>query len=239
MTIARLAETLGAANSAAGNYDTAIAAPASTPNGLCAIILQTGSVADLVTSAAYGILAGAVPLTERRFVPMTGVGEACAVYLYWASGVAFPAGAQTFQVVRTGTNRMQVAVCPMTVAAGQQVSVDFDTSSVVPAGAANPSWNHTTVAAPTECYMGIVSGLQTMTTTQATNWLSIGTAVDTTSQGVGWARRTMNPAGNALPGWIAATAEDYAGASISFKEAPLPVAVAGRRRQRGLPHYRR
>lgn len=219
MAIARLTETLGVNNIVAGNYDTAIAAPASTPNGVCVIIVQWGAATDLVTSVTYGITTGAVLLTERRFVPIAV--EAGAVYLFWAGGVTFPSGAQTVRTVRTGTTSIRQAVCPMTAAAGQQVAVDNDTSTVNATGAANPSWAMATTATVTECYLGIISGLQTMTTTPAANWTQIGTAEDVGSQGRGWARRTMASAGAAAPGWTAATAEDYAGASVAFKETPL------------------
>jgi len=219
VTIARLAETYGAANTAAGNYDTAIAAPASPPDGACVIILQNGSAADLVTSVQYGTGTGAVALTERRFVPK--VTEAGVVYFYWGAGVTLPAGAQTIRVVRTGTAQMQAAVCPMTVAAGMEVAVDVDVATAV-FTSANPAWAMTTVATPTECYLGVHSGLTTMTTTPAANWTLIG-STDAGAAGYGCARRTMAAAGNAAPGWTASTSDDWIGASIAFKEAALAV----------------
>jgi hypothetical protein len=242
MAIARLTETQGAVNATAGNYDVAISAPASTPNGVCVIIvaLATGANTDVVTSVTYGTAAGAVPLTERRWVPMTT--EPSSVYLYWAGGVTYPSGAQTVRIVRTGTVSLRAVVCPMTVAAGQQVAVDNDTSLAQPTATSNPSWAMATTAAPTECYLGIASGLQTMVNTPATNWTLIGVHEDQGSQGRGWARRTMASAGAAAPGWTAGTAEDFVGASIAFKEAPLTsTATRGkpaRRPRQGVPPHR-
>jgi hypothetical protein len=243
VAIARLAETYGAASGTGSTtYDVAITAPSSTPNGVCVMVGQIASAADQVVSVTYGIAGGAVPLTERRFVPIVG-GEASAVYLYWASGVTFPSGAQTIRIIKTiATSNLRAAICPMTVAAGQQASVDVDVASVNGTGAANPSWNMVTVAAVTECYEAIVSGLQTMTTTPRTSpvtWTLIG-ATDETAQGRGFARTSRTSAGETSPGWTAATAEDWVAASIAFKEAPLVApSVAARRRPRGLPHYRR
>lgn len=241
MAIARLTETFSTdSGTASANYDISVAAPASIPNGVCVLIAQTGSAADQVVSVTYGITTGAVPLTERRFVPITT--EAGAVYLYWAGGVIYPAGAQTCRIVKTAAAAaMGAAVCPMTVAAGQQVAVDFDTSSVSTAAVANPSWSHVTVATATECYEAIVSGLQTMTATPRTSpvvWTLIG-SFDAGTQGRGFARTTQAAAGEASPGWTAATAEDYAGASISFKEAALPAPSGYPQLRRMHPNYLR
>lgn len=228
MAIARLAETYGAANTAAGNYDTAISAPASPPSGVCVIILQNGSSVDLVTSVQYGITTGAVPLTERRFVPKST--EAGVVYFYWGSGVTLPSGAQSIRVVRTGTSQMQAAVCPMTVAAGMQVAVDVDVATAATTSA-NPAWAMTTGAAPTECYLGLHSGIITMTTTPAANWTLIG-QTDAGAAGYGCARRTMAATGDAAPGWTIAS-DDWIGASIAFKEAALAVPPGAK--WKGLP----
>jgi hypothetical protein len=226
VAIARLAETQGAAHSSGSTtYDIAITAPASTPNGVCVVIVQMASAADQIVSATYGIVGGAVPLTERRFVPLSA--EASAVYLYWAAGVTFPTGAQTIRIIKTvATANERAVICPMTVAAGQQVSVDNDTSVSNINAVANPTWAMVTTVAPTECYLGFASGAQTMTTTPATNWTQVGTAEDAGTQGRGWARRTMGTAADAVPGWIV-LAEDHAGASIAFKEVPLTAPPAG------------
>jgi hypothetical protein len=220
MAIARLVETNGADNVTAGNYDIAVSAPASTPNGVCVLIAQDGAITDNVTSVAYGVSTGAVLLTERRF--QTESTEAGACWIYWASGVVFPSGAQTVRVMRTGTTSMGGVVCPMTCAAGMQVSVDVDTTGIS-ASVANPSWSMITAAANTECYEVIHSGLTTMTNTPRTSpvvWTLL-TSFDAGAFGRGFARTTRAAAGEASPGWTAATADDFVGISIAFKEAPL------------------
>ena len=50
---------------------------------------------DNINTVTYGIAAGAVPLTERRF--NTEATEPGGVFIYWAAGVTYPAGAQTVQ----------------------------------------------------------------------------------------------------------------------------------------------
>jgi hypothetical protein len=220
VAIARLAETVGAANTATTPYDVNVSAPAQTPNGVCVIVLQHLSAADQVVSVTYGTSTGAVPLTERRFVPITS--EAGAVYLYWASGVTFPAGAQVVRLVKTvATASHRMAICPMTVAANMQVSIDFDTSSVSTVSVTNPSWAHNTVAAATVCYFGFISDLNAITGMAiGANWTSLVAITDEGNQQRVWGQRTMSSAGDALPA-VTAPAEGYAGASISFKEAPL------------------
>lgn len=227
MAIAFQAEALGAANTASGgNYDTAIT-PAAAPNGVVVIVVNVTAVTDVVTGVAYGIAGGAVNLTRRRF--NTEATEPGAVDIWWAGGVAFPSGAQTVRIAKltANTNNIRAWICTMTCAAGQQVAVDTDATGTS-ASAANPSWTMTTIAASTECFEGIFSGLTAMTATPATNWTLAagqgGVADDTGQQGRGWARRTMAAAGAAAPGWTAATADDYVGASIAFKEVPLPPA---------------
>jgi hypothetical protein len=231
VTIAHDSEILGAQNTAAGNYDTAIT-PASTPAAVCVIIVGN-STTDLITSVTYGISTGAVTLTRRRFD--TESTEAGAVYIYWAAGT-FPAGAQTVRVVRTaGTTSLCAAISTMTVAAGMTVAVDTDASGSS-ASQTNPSWAMTTAAATTACYLGIHSGLTTMTSTPAAGWTLAPTPgfQDYGAQGRGWARQLLTPAGSAAPGWTAATADDFVGSSIAFKEVPVQMAghvfpaVAGR-----------
>jgi hypothetical protein len=231
VTIAHDSEILGAANTAAGNYDTSIT-PANTPAGVCVIIVGN-STSDIITSVTYGISTGAVTLTRRRF--NTESTEAGAVYIYWAAGT-FPAGAQTVRVVRTvGTTSLCAAISTMTVAAGMTVAVDTDATGSS-ASVANPSWTMTTTDPTTACYLGIHSGLTTMTSTPATNWTLAPSPgfEDYGAQGRGWARRLMTPAGASAPGWTASTADDFVGSSIAFKEIPVPLAghvfpaVAGR-----------
>lgn len=223
MAIAHDSEILGAANAAAGNYDTAFT-PTNTPNGVCVIIVGN-SVTDLVTSVSYGISTGAVQLTRRRM--NTESTEAGAVYIYWANGT-FPAGTQTVRIVRTGTTSLRAAISTMTCAADSQILVDSDATGLS-ASAANPSWNQTVVAANVVAYEGIHSGLTSMTSTPATGWTLAPTPgfEDYGAQGRGWARRAA-AAGVLACGWIAGTADDFVGSSIAFYEAPLTV-VGGAR----------
>lgn len=220
MAIAHDSEILGAANTTAGNYDTSIT-PSNTPAAVCVIIVGN-SVSDLVTSVTYGISAGSVALTRRRFD--TESTEAGAVYIYWGAGT-LPAGAQTVRIARLATTSLRAAISTMTVAAGMTVAVDTDATGSS-ASVANPSWTMTTTAATTSCYLGIHSGLTTMTSTPATNWTLAPSPgfEDYGAQGRGWARRLMSSAGSAAPGWAASTADDFAGSSIAFKEVPIPLA---------------
>jgi hypothetical protein len=231
MTIAHDSEILGAANSAAGNYDTAIT-PAATPAAVCVIIADDTSASDVITSVTYGISAGAVTLTRRRFD--TEATEPGGVYIYWAAGT-FPAGTQTVRIARTGTDNIRAAISTMTAAAGMTVAVDTDGTGSS-ASVANPAWTMTTGAATTACYLGIHSGLNAMTSTPAAGWTLAPSPgfEDIGNQGRGWARRLMTTAGAAAPGWTASTADDFVGSSIAFKEVPVPLAghvfpaVAGR-----------
>lgn len=222
MAIALQAEVLGAANTVAGNYDTSIT-PAAAPNGVCVIIVGN-STTDLVTSVTYGIAGGAVTLTRRRFDVESPVTEAGGVYIYWAGDSAvFPSGTQTVRVARTGTTSLRAAIWTMTVAGGQQVQFDSEATGQS-ASVANPSWTHTSLVSDVIAFLGIHSGLTTMTNTPATNWTLAPTPgfEDYGAQGRGWARRTLATAGALAPGWTAATADDYVGASIAFKEAAPP-----------------
>ena len=230
MTIAHDSEILGAANTTAGNYDTSIT-PASTPNAVCVIIVGNSTV-DLVTTVTYGISAGAVMLTRRRFD--TESTEAGAVYIYWAAGT-FPSGTQTVRIGRTATTSLRAAISTMTVAAGMTVAIDTDAAGTS-ASVANPSWTMTTTDPVTSCYLGIHSGLTTMTSTPASGWTLAPSPgfEDYGAQGRGWARQLLTPAGAAAPGWTASTADDFVGSSIAFKEVPVQLAghifpaVAGR-----------
>jgi hypothetical protein len=221
MTIAHQAEVLGVANTgaAASNYDTSIT-PAAAPNGVVMIVVNSSTVGDAITSAAYGISTGAVQLSRRRFD--TESTEAGGVQIWWAGGVTFPAGAQTVRIVKANGDNVRAYVATMTCAAAQQVTVDTDATGTS-ASVANPSWAMTTIAATTACYLGIHSGITTMLNTPATNWTLAGSPgfEDVGAVGRGWARRSAVAAGNQLPGWTLATADDFVGASVAFKEAPL------------------
>lgn len=216
MTIAHGTEVQGIANVAAGAYTTAIT-PASAPAGVCVIIVQSGAATDLVTSVTYG----GVVLSRRRFDIETT--EPGAVYIYWGAG-NLPTGAQNVVVNRTSTTSLRCVISTMTVAAGQTVGVDIDSSGTSVSGA-NPLWTMTTLASTTACYLGIHSGLTTMTSTPATNWTLQGVAEDRGSDGRGWARRLSVASGDVAPGWISATADDYVGSSIAFKEVSIASGV--------------
>lgn len=220
MTIAHDSEILGATNATAGAYTTAIT-PTNPPAGVCVVIAQLGLATDLVTTVTYG----GAGLTRRRFDIETT--EASAVYIYWGAG-NLPTGTQNVVINRTGTTSLRAAISTMTVAAGQTIAVDTDAVGSS-ASVANPSWTMTTVAATTSCYLGICSGLTTMVNTPATNWTLAPTPgfEDFGAQGRGWARRLMISAGSAAPGWIAATADDFVGSSIAFKEVPLAQQLSG------------
>jgi hypothetical protein len=218
MAIAHGTEVQGVANTAAGAYTTAIN-PASPPAAACVIVVQSGAATDLVSSVTYG----GVLLTRRRFDIETT--EPGAVYIYWGAG-ALPTGAQNVVVNRTGTTSLRAVTSTMTVAVGQTVAVDIDGSGTSTA-ITNPSWAMTTTAATTACYLGIHSGLTTMTSTPAANWTLQGVAEDRGADGRGWARRLAVAAGNTAPGWTAATSEDFVGASIAFKEIPIPQVTQG------------
>jgi hypothetical protein len=221
MAIAHQSEVLGAANLASGNYDTAIT-PAAASDAVCVVIVQgdTGGAADLVTSVVYGTGAGSKMLTRLRFDSEST--EPGAVYIYWGAG-SIPTGTQTVRIARGGTNeKMRCAISTMTVAAGASVAVDVSATGTS-ASSANPSWTMTTLTANTVCYEGIHSGLQTMVNTPATNW-TLGPTPgfeDVAAFGRGWAHRAHVGPSNAAPGWIAATADDFVGSSVAFKEVVM------------------
>jgi hypothetical protein len=229
------------AQNTATPYDAAIT-PGATPNGVCVIIIQT-TVTDMVTSVSYGTGGDAVTLTRAAspYGFATEATEAGAVYIYWAGdGATFPSGTQTVRVVRTGTTAIRMVVWTMTVTAGQQVQLD-NGGTGTSASVANPSWTHSSLVNNVVAFLGIHSGLQTMTTTPATNWTrAVGntTSEDISGTGRGWAERTLATAGSLGAGWTAGTADDFVGCSISFKEAAPPPA-GGRPLQRRQPRQRR
>jgi hypothetical protein len=228
--------TASAANTTAGNWDTSFT-PGATPNGVCVIIAQgNNSSADQITSVVYGTGAGAVTLTRRRFQAKS-TGEAGGIYIYWAGdGQTFPSGAQTVRVTRTGTTGMRLMISTMTVGVGKQVQLDSDNGGSSDSQA-NPSWTHSSLVNDVVAYLGIYSGLTTMTATPATNW-TLQASKDEGAWGTGWARRTLATAGSLGAGWTAGTADDFVGASAAFKEGDPPAAAEGFLRRRG-PNYRR
>lgn len=222
MAIAHGSEILGVANTGTTPYDTAIT-PAATPNGVCVIIVYNATT-DQVTAVTYGIGAGAVPLARQRWD--TEATEVGSVMIYWAAGI-FPTSTQTVRIDRTGTTSMRAAISTMTIANGFHVEID-NSGSGLSASVANPSWTHSSLVTNVVAYLGIHSGLTTMTNTPAANW-TLGPTPgfeDYGAQGRGWARRTLVAAGSLGAGWTAATADDFVGSSISFKEVSNAAARA-------------
>lgn len=230
MAIAIGTSVFGAANTVAGNYDTSIT-PAGTTKGVVGVLVQGGADTDLVTSVSFGVNADAVLLTRSIFINESGLAspEPGGVYLYWAGDSAvFPTGTQTIRVARTGTTNLRGAFATMTVAAGQVVTLDSIGSGR--GTQANPAWTHASLAADVLAFLGIHSGLQTMTNTPATgwsNWPAATSSDDIGTTGRGWANRTLAVAGSLGAGWTAGTSEDFAGASIAFKEAAPPAPSVG------------
>jgi hypothetical protein len=235
----------GGISTSTGNYETTInpTPPGGSILGGCCIgIVQSGAVTDLVTSAQYGTGGTVVPLS-RAASPYGFAAESTepgAVYFYWAGDSAvFPTGSQVVRIVRTGSTRMRAVIWSLYVATGMQVQLDNGaTGSHV--GIANPSWSHSSLANNVVAFLAIHSGLNTMTTTQAAGWTkAVGntTSEDATATGTGWAERTLATAGALAPGWTAATAEDFVGASISFKEGAPPPAGTDYRRYRRQPSF--
>jgi hypothetical protein len=216
-------EILGAANVSAATYDTAIT-PAATPNGVCVIVIGN-SAADLISSVTYGVAADAVTLSRHAL--RTETTEAGAVYMYWAGdSTTFPTGTQTVRITRTNSAiSLRAAIWTMTCGVGKVVTVDSDNWGSS-ASVANPSWAHDSLAADVLAFLGIHSGLTTMTNTPAAGWTLAPTPgfEDYGAQGRGWARRTLAAAGSLGAGWTAATADDFVGSSIAFKETTPPPA---------------
>lgn len=214
-----------------------------TPNGVVAIIEQNGAETDQILSVSYGINADGVPLVRDQFV--TEPTEAGGIYVYWAGGVVFPTGTQTLRIDRSAiTSNIGVSIALLTVAAGKVVAFD-SRGSGLSASSANPAWVHNSINPNVVAYLGIHSGLTTMTNTVATNWLNWPTGTssfDIGAQGRGFARRTLAVAGSLGAGWTAATADDWVGASLALYETDPPVAVRRSiipRERVGYPQYRR
>jgi hypothetical protein len=230
MAIAHQTEVLGAANTTTTNYDISIT-PAAAINGVVVIIEQNAVTADQITSVSYGITTGAVALSRAASPYGFAVDntEAGGIYIYWAGdSAAFPSGAQTVRIVKAvAATNTRAAVATMTVAAGKVVALDNGGTSGSVASQANPSWTHASLVNNVMAYLGIHSGLTTMTNTPATNWTLWPATTgfeDMGQQGRGWAKLTSatNTAGSLGAGWTASTADDFVGCSISFKEADPP-----------------
>ena len=231
MAIAHQTEVLGAANTTTTNYDISIT-PAAAMNGVVVIIEQNAVTADQITSVTYGITTGAVPLSRAAspYGFATDTTEAGGIYIYWGGdSTIWPSGAQTVRIVKTvAATNTRAAVATMTVAAGKVVALD-NGGTGTSASVANPSWTHASLVNNVMAYLGIHSGLATMTNTPATGWTLWPATTgfeDMGQQGRGWARLTSatNTAGSLGAGWTASTADDFVGCSISFKEADPPPA---------------
>jgi hypothetical protein len=196
------------------------------PNGVVVIIEQNGATTDQISSVVYGVGAGSVSLSRAAspYGFATESTEAGGVYIYWAGDSAvFPSGTQTLRISRSvTTSAIGVVVSLMTVTAGKVVALD-NGGTGSSTSQANPSWTHASLVNNVMAYLGIHSGLTTMTNTPATGW-TLQNSIDVGAQGRGFARLTSatNTAGSLGAGWTAATADDFVGCSISFKEADPP-----------------
>ena len=244
MAIALQTSLLGVADTGAAgaNYDT-VFTPAAALNGLCAIIIDSTSTSDPVTSCTYGTGAGAVPLTRAPspYGFATEATEPGGVLIYYAGdSTIWPSGAQTLRIVKANADNIRVAIYSMTVAAGQVVALDGGATGTS-ASVANPSWTHASTVNNVLAFLGIHSGLQTMTTTPTSPWAltPAGSSEDVGNVGRGWASRTLATAGALAPAWTAATADDFVGCSIAFREQAAPVATRRKRARNSYPQYRR
>jgi hypothetical protein len=173
---------------------------------------------DSVTAVTYG----GVSLTRVR--SDSEATEAGRVYLYWGRNI--PGGTQNV-VVTHSTSTVRIAVGTMTVAAGNVVALAGNATGTS-ASASNPTWNMTTpTGVSTLCFLAIHSGLQTMTNTPTSPFalvvsgaLGTGSAYDAGTDGRGFATGTAS-GGTVACGWTAATADDFVGSSVAFREFPM------------------
>ena len=213
MTIAHDVTTAGVAYAAIGTQTISHVASASA-RGACVLIEQAGTTADEVSSVTYG---GAV-MTRLRFD--TEATEAGAVYEYWLDGVA--GGTQNVAMTTIAATNKQLVVSTMTVSSGSSVAVAGHNTGTS-ASVINPAWSITGLTAATvlTAFEVIHSGLQTMTTTPGGSWTLIS-STDLGAVGRGFARQQVASSGTSLVcGWTAATADDFVGASVAFKETPI------------------
>ena len=221
MAIAHDTTTTAAAYSSTGTQTTSH--PASASARAAVVLIHLTGTADQVSGVTYGGVAMA------RLGFNTEATEAGGVYIYFLDGIT--GGTQNVAMTTTGTAAKRLSVSTMTVAATKMVAVaGAGYATGTSASVANPSWNITglTPAEPVVAYEVIHSGLQTMTATPQTTpaWTLI-TSTDLGSIGNGFARIANTPASTTLAcGWIAATADDYVGASVAFKEVAIPIPVA-------------
>lgn len=210
MTIAHDTSTTSAAYSLTGTQTTSHAGSSSV-KAVVVCVDQNGLSTDQISGITYGGVA------MTRLDSNSEATEQGRVYVYYLLNP--PTGTQNVAMTTTGTSNKQYVCSTMNgdpLKAIRIAGFNFGTS----ASASNPSW--TISSLPTgvklEAYEVIHSGLDTMTTTPATNWTNAVTS-DLGSQGRGWARQTVASSSATLAsGWIAATADDYVGMSVAFYE---------------------
>lgn len=202
--------TLAAVHAAAGTQTTSHVASADA-RAAVVLIDQNGSTADQVSGVTYG----GVAMTRLRFD--TESTEAGGVYIYWLDDVT--PGTQNVVMTSTDTANKRLVVATMTAAPGYAIEVAGDNTGTS-TSSSNPTWSITGLTAGTklEAFEVIHSGLTTMTQTPQANWTLIH-ATDLGAQGRGFARQSVASSGTTLScGWTAATADDFVGASVAFKE---------------------
>lgn len=217
MTIAFDVATTAVAYAAVGSQTTAHIASASA-RAAVVMIAQNAVTTDQITGVTYGGKA----MTE--LVNASEATEAGQVSLWWLDDIA--KGTQNVVMTSNGTANKQLCVATMTAAAGYKI-VMASQNSATSASVANPSWDLTGLTAlngvSLTCFEVIHSGLTTMTTTPHAGWTRIS-STDLGSQGRGFAYEQIAPAAGIIGcGWVAATADDFVGASVAFSEVALPI----------------
>lgn len=211
MAIAHDVATVSAADYTATGSQTTSHAGSASARAAVVIITMVGS-ADQVSGVTYG---GAA-MTRLRFDTETT--EAGGVYIYWLDGIA--TGTQNVVMTTTGTAAKRLSVSTMTVASGLSVVVASH-NTATSTSAANPSVTLTglTSGSTLSAYLGVHSGLQTMTTTPGASWTNIVNA-DRGNTGYGQARQQVASSGTTLVcNWTAATADDYVISAVAFIES--------------------
>jgi hypothetical protein len=211
--------TIGAAYSSTGTQTTSHAA-SSSARAAVVLIHQSGT-ADEVSGVTYGPTGMTRPML--RLGRNTEATEAGGVYIYFLDGIV--PGTANVNMTTTAATAKRMAVSTVTVGANDKYAALAGNgyATGTSASVANPTWNITglTASVPVVAFEVIHSGLQTMTTTaQATPaWTRI-TSNDLGAIGNGWAYISNTPSGTTLAcGWVAATADDYVGASVALYEA--------------------
>lgn len=211
MAISHVANTIATPYSTTGTQTTSHAG--GTCRAAVVLITQNGSVTDQVTTVKY---AGT---TMSRIGFFSEATEAGAVYMYWLDNVV--SGTQNVAMTTNSNTTKQLVVATMNSATGTTIKL-AGSGNGTSTSTTNPTWNITGLinGENVMAYLCIHSGLQTMTTTPATNWTRI-TSNDLGSQGNGFARLTnvTTVSGTTLSaGWTAGTADDYVGIAAAFAE---------------------